>query len=187
MEKTRRDARRVVAIHVKPYLAEYANTKYSHNPETGGIQIPYFDDLYHCVWHYVGRRCKNSHQYRDPNLQISLGRPDPATEGRAWKDPAYHNHLSTAGRIEVERCLQRQFDFELHRAFLENEERGEGRLRQLDVALAFIKEYRLKSISEEALLKNFHRYRNLLRPKKPRRYDKIKRRKPYITVQNRIS
>ena len=63
------------------------------------------------------------------------------------------------------------FNFELHRVLMENEEFGRQR-RNLDVVRDFILTYRLRSISEDALLKNFYRFRNRLRPKRTRRYTK---------------
>ena len=87
------------------------------------------------------------------------------------KIPAYYNYLSPAAAKEIEGQIRRMFNFELHRVLLENEEFGRQK-RNLDVIYDFIRSYQLKSISSDALLKNFYRFRNRLRPKKVRKYQK---------------
>ena len=169
MEKHILDKRRTVSVRITPYLAEYVRGKYPHDPANGGVRFPRTDDLYHCLWHNLVRPRKDMRVERSPNLTLSIGRPRTYEVGLAWKDPAYFNHLSARGAKELEVCVQRQFDFELHRAFIESYEAGDGR-RQEDVAHDFLRQYGITSISEEALLKNWSRYRNMIRPKKPRRY-----------------
>ena len=63
------------------------------------------------------------------------------------------------------------FNFELHRVLLENEEFGRKK-RNIEIVHDFIHAYNLKSISSDALLKNFYRFRNKLRPKQTRKYKK---------------
>ncbi|MBQ6176006.1 MAG: hypothetical protein IJK29_02280 [Bacteroidales bacterium] len=175
MEPHTRALAKTASVHVKPYLAEYAMAKYPTDPANGGLLIPESDDLYHCLWSVITRPRRDSRRHPSPNLTFSLPCPSPNTLGSAWKNPARYNHIPLLSMIEIERCLQRQFDFELHRAMFENME-SDHPVRQLDVALAFIRQYRLRSIGEESLLKNFSRYRNNLRLKKARRYTKGKRR-----------
>ena len=118
MQREKRYLKKVAQVKIEPYLAEYINAKYGHDPNTGGLRIPCTTDLYHCVWENMSR-----------------------------------------------------LNFELHRALLENEEFGKER-RNLDVIYDFMRTYRLKSITEDALLKNYYRYRNRLRQKKTRKYRK---------------
>ena len=96
MEKEKWARKRVVAIRIEPYLAEYISAKYASDTTTGGVKIPYSSDLYFCIW-------------------------------------------------------------------------------ELDVIYDFIRTYQLKSISSDALLKNYYRFRNRLRPKKARHYNKSSR------------
>jgi hypothetical protein len=173
MEKEKWTRKRVVAIRIEPYLAEYISAKYESDTVTGGIRIPYSTDLYFCVWEHMSRQRANQPDVIDGNLRIYL----PFRKAGAcspWKDPAYYNYLSTSAAKEIEGQIRRMFNFELHRILLENEEFGRQR-RNLDVIYDFIRAYHLKSISSDALLKNYYRFRNRLRPKKTRQYNKSSR------------
>lgn len=108
----------------------------------------------------------------DGNLRIHLPSRRAGAISSPWKDPAYYNYLSPAAAKEIEAQIRRMFNFELHRVLLENEEFGRQR-RNLDVIYEFIHSYQLKSISSDALLKNYYRFRNRLRPKKVRKYQKV--------------
>ena len=70
-----------------------------------------------------------------------------------------------AAAKEIEKQIRRMFNFELHSVLLENEEFGRER-NNSEVIFEFIRRYRLFSISSDALLKNFYRFRNLLHPKR---------------------
>lgn len=170
MEKEKWVRKRVAEIRIEPYLAEYISAKYGIDTETGGIRIPFSTDLYFCVWEQMSRQRANQPDIVDSNLRIHLpfrkaGSTSP------WKDPACYNYISVSASKEIENQIRRMFNFELHRVLLENEEFGRKR-RNLDVIYDFIRTYQLKSISSDALLKNYYRFRNRLRPKKIRKYQK---------------
>lgn len=171
MEQKKRYSKKVATIKIEPYLAEYVSAKYGTDPMTGGVKIPPITDLYFCVWEHMSRQRSNQSEPEDGNLRISLPCRKTRVDGQAWKDPAYFNFLSLNAAKEIGGCIRRMFNFELHRVLLENEEFGKAR-RNLDVIRDFISLYRLRSISEDALLKNYYRYRNRLRPKKTRKYTK---------------
>lgn len=172
MEKEKRKIKRVATIKIEPYLAEYISAKYDKDPISGGVKIPASTDLYFCIWENMSKCRSNQPNAPEGNLRIFLPFRRSGTAGVPWKDPAYYNHLSPAAVKEVESQIRRMFNFELHRVLLENEEFGRSR-RNLDVIYEFIREYRLKSISSDALLKNYYRFRNRLRPKKTRPYRKL--------------
>ena len=109
-----------------------------------------------------------------PNLYISLPSRRPSSSlGSPWKDPAYYNYLSRESAHLIETELRRLFNFEFHRLMLQNEESGR-KSKLADVVEDFISQYNLKSITPDALLKNYQRYRSMLRPKKPRTYTRRK-------------
>lgn len=169
MENKKRCLKRVVTIKIENYLAEYISAKFKKNETCDGIEIPPHNDLYFCLWHHMAKPNEKCRPSEDGNLRIALPcRRSGSVEG-PWKDPAYYNHISQAGVKEVEACIRLQFNFELHRALLENEEFGHER-RNLDVIYEFIRMYELKSISSDALLKNYYRYRSRIRPKRARGY-----------------
>ena len=173
MHKEKRALKKIATIRIEPYLTEYIIGKYGMEQKNGTVNIPYKTDLYHCIWENMSRQRGNQSAPEDGNLRILL----PCRrggEGVPWKDPAYYNYLSAAAAKEIEGQIRRMFNFELHRVLLENEEFGRQR-RNLDVIYDFIRAYRLKSISPDALLKNYYRSRNRLRPKKTRQYNKSSR------------
>lgn len=170
MHKEKRALKKIATIRIEPYLAEYVIGKYGIEQKNGAVNIPYNTDLYHCIWENMSRQRVNQTTPEDGNIHIQLP-CRRAGEGAPWKDPAYYNYLSAAAAKEIEGLIRRMFNFELHRVLLENEEFGRQR-RNLDIIYDFIHTYKLKSISSDALLKNYYRFRNRLRPKKIRQYNK---------------
>lgn len=165
MEQKKWVTKRVVTIQIEQYLAEYICAKYRKDATTGGVKIPNTTDLYFCVWENMSKQRSNQPDITDGNLRIHLRFSQSWRHIQSLKDPAYYNYLSPAAAKEIEAQIRRMFNFELHRVLLENEEFGRQR-RNLDVIYEFIRSYQLKSISSDALLKNYYRFRNRLRPKK---------------------
>jgi hypothetical protein len=156
-------------INIEPYLAEYARAKFSTHSSDGGIIIPCSSDLYHCIWEHMAIRKKNQ---VDVNGNLLIHLPcRRASDSYAGKNPAYYNYLSTSAASDIEKCLRLMFNFELHRLLLENEEFGH-QSKNIDLIVEFRHTYSLDSISEDALLKNYYRYRNRIRSKKTRHYIK---------------
>lgn len=175
MEKEKWSLKRTVGIHIEPYLAEYISKKFKIDPKTGGVKIPYTTDLYFVVWNLMSKPKLPSVVMEAggavANLRIHLPNRRHGSEELPGKNPAYFNYLSTTAVKKIEMEVRLMFNFELHRLLLENEEFGRPR-RNLDVVYDFIHTYHLKSITPDALLKNFYRYRNRIRPKKSRSYKK---------------
>lgn len=170
MHKEKRAFKKIATIRIEPYLAEYIIGKYGMVEKNKVVNIPYNTDLYHCVWENMSKQRANQSVPDDGNLRILLP-CRRAVSGSPWKDPAYYNYLSMSAAKEIESQIRRMFNFELHRVLLENEEFGRQR-RNLDVIYDFIRSYQLKSISSDALLKNYYRFRQRLRPKRIRPYQK---------------
>lgn len=155
-------------INIEQYLAEYAATKFKQHND-GGIVIPCSSDLYHCVWEHMAIKKANQREQHG-NLLIHLPSRRSSSE-YAGKNPVYYNYLSDAAATDIEKCLRLMFNFELHRMLLENEEFGHVS-KNIDLIIDFRHAYSLKSISEDALLKNYYRYRNRIKSKKTRHYKK---------------
>ena len=172
MEKQKCYLKSIISNKIEDYLAEYITAKFKKNESGGKIEVPSNNDLYFCLWHHMSKPNGRAQPSEGCNLRIALPcRRSGAAEG-PWKDPAYYNYISQAGVKEVEACIRLQFNFELHRVLLENEEFGHKR-RNIDVVYDFIRTYELKSISPDALLKNYYRYRARIRPKRTREYKRI--------------
>ncbi len=155
MEKKKWSAKRVVTIQIEQYLAEYISAKYCKDTVTGGVKIPSTTDLYFCVWENMTKQRSNQPDVVNGNLRIHLPQRKAGVIASPWKDPAYYNYLSPAAAKEIEAQIRRI------------------QKRNLDVIYDFIRSYQLKSISSDALLKNYYRFRNRLRPKKVRKYQKV--------------
>ena len=172
MEHKKRLLLKEINIKIEGYLAEYILAKFKKNENGEKIVIPSNNDLYFCIWHHMSKPNERARLTEEGNLRIVLPcRRSGAKEG-PWKDPAYYNYISQAGVKEIEACIRLQFNFELHRVLLENEEFGHKQ-RNIDVVYDFIRTYQLKSISPDALLKNYYRYRARIRPKRTREYKRI--------------
>lgn len=148
-------------ITITPYLAEYIIGKYNHCNK-GEVRIPDSSDLYHIIWEYMSRRPDNVPVLESGNLEIAL--PDR----RAGKDPAVYNYLSVRAVKGIELHIKNMFNQELHSELMDNDRRGHF-LDNIDVVHKFLCTYGIVSISEDALLKNYYRYREALRQRKKRK------------------
>lgn len=171
MENKKWVSKRVASIHIEPYLAEYISKKMEIEPKTGGIKIPYTDDLFHLVWRLMSKPDGRCNVMANDNLKIYLPSRRASEDGLLGKNPVYYNYLSRESAKKLEAYIRLMFNFEFHRLMMENEELGRPRRNQ-DVVDDFIKAYQLKSITPDALLKNFYRFRQRVFPKKTRKYKK---------------
>ena len=149
------------SIAIEPFLAEYIYGKYN-NGASEPVKIPDSSDLYHIVWEYMMKRPKDVSPIDEGNLLIAL--PDR----RVGKDPLVYNYLSKRAGKGIEKFIKNMFNQELHDTLMDNDKRGHF-LDNVDVVYRFLSQYGIESITPDALLKNFYRYREALRQKKKRR------------------
>ncbi len=149
------------SINIEPYLAEYLRGKYNNGSEEA-FRIPDNTDLYHTIWTLMAKRQKNQSPVDNGNLTFIL------PERRIGKDPEVYNFLSPNSVRLIEKEVRRMFNRELHTAMDENDMNGHL-LNNLDVVHHFLCSYCIDSISEDALLKNFYRWRENIRKRKIRR------------------
>lgn len=149
------------SITITPYLAEYLRGKYN-NGAVEPFHIPDNTDLYHIVWSFMTRRRKDVSPVDDGNLTFLL--PDR----RAGKDPAYYNYLSEPAARAIEKEIRRVFNQELHSLMLENDQNGHA-YDNIEIVHRFLCSYCIESVTEDALLKNYYRWRDSIRKRKHRR------------------
>ncbi len=154
------------SIIIEPFLAEYLRGKYN-NGANEPFRIPDTTDLYHTIWSLMARRRKDQSPVDKGNLTIIL------PERRIGKDPEVFNYLCQRSAKLIELEVRRMFNRELHGLMDENEQNARE-LTNLDVVHNFLCAYAIESISEDALLKNFYRWRENLRKRKVRREYKKK-------------
>lgn len=147
-------------ITITPYLAEYLIAKYNNWSESP-ITIPDNTDLYHLLWQLMARRPIEASAIDQGNLVINL------PKRRLGKDPMYFNYLSPHSCTIIQRMVKRMFDLELHEVMTANIRNGRP-YRDIDVVYRFMQDYGLESISEDALIKNYYRYKDGLRKKRVR-------------------
>ncbi len=149
------------SINITPYLAEYLRGKYN-NGSDDPVRIPDNTDLYHIIWQLMARRPSGRSPLDVGNLTICL--PDR----RVGKDPQIYNYLYPRSVKMIDAHIRRMFNYDLHESMMENRQNGYI-LTNLDVAHRFLCAYGIISLSEDALLKNFYRYRENIRKRAKRR------------------
>lgn len=154
------------SIQIEPYLAEYLRGKYN-NGSGEPFRIPDNTDLYHIIWTLMSKRRCDQSPVDNGNLTFIL------PERRIGKDPQVYNYLSPRSVKIIELEIRRIFNRELHTVMDENDQSGHE-LSNLDIVHNFLCSYCIESISEDALLKNFYRWRDNIRKRKYRREYKKK-------------
>lgn len=155
----------MIKIHItlKTHLAEYLNGKY-FSKDQECVCLPDKLDLYHTLWNLLEKvpaNCK-------PNLEgnICLGLPDR----RLGKDPAIYNYLGLRSIQIINLRVEALFFGEL-RSRLDIGKNIYGLMYQ-DIVYEFKSEYMIDSITDDALLKDFYRWRENIRKKEKRKYRK---------------
>jgi hypothetical protein len=138
-------------IQITPYLAEFLVAK-MNNFSWQPFAIPANTDLYHLVWELMARRPAGLSPNDRGNISIIL------PHRRLGKDPLYFNYLSPKSQLIINKHIKALFDLELHSALCRNIKNGRP-LNDLDVVHQFMCNYAVESVSEDALIKNFYRWR----------------------------
>jgi len=153
------------SINIEPYLAEYLCGKYNQGL-SGPFKIPDKTDLYHAIWDLMTTRRKDNPQIDTGNITLIL------PNRRIGKNPLYFNYLSQRSAKIIEKDVRRMFNRELHLIMDEND-LNNHEYSNIDLVYRFLNAYHITSISADALLKNFYRWRDSVRKRgKRRKYTK---------------
>ena len=137
---------------IPPHLAEYLNGKFN-GCGTGPISLPDTSDLYHLLWGLMSRRPAGVSPIDEGNVFLQL--PDR----RAGKDPQYFNYISgRAAKLFADR-VNSLFIAELHQR-MDDTHISTHPICFTDVVHLMLSEYDINSISEDALIKNYRRWRD---------------------------
>lgn len=146
-------------IQIKDCLAEYLIGKF-YDPDIKCVCIPDKLDLYHTIWNLLEKRPVNCPiDYGN----VTLGLP----HRRLGKNPDYYNYLGARSAKIIEKRVETLFWGELRQTIDENKQ--VFFIDYQDTVYEFINKYKIESISPDALLKDFYRWRELIRKKKKRR------------------
>ncbi|MPL74363.1 hypothetical protein SDC9_20235 [bioreactor metagenome] len=140
-------------IHVHQHLAEYIIGKYGirmNNPVTLPDNIP----LYHFLWDLMSKR-PEGHAIDTGNVELVL--PDR----RDGKNPRIYNYISARGAKLLQFKIETMLWTELHDELDHNKHRLG--VEYIDTIHIFCNKYNITGISEDAMLKNYYRWRNVTR------------------------
>ena len=143
-------------INVREHICEYAIGKFGtdfSNP----ISVDYKTDLYVAIWDLLSPRPADK-PIDHGNLEIVI--PNRRTEGEQGKKPERFNYFSEKAARIIDYKIETMMLAELHDLLDENKHR-KGIEYQITVHI-FVNKYQVRSITEDALLKNYYRWRKKL-------------------------
>lgn len=146
-------------IEVKPYLKEYLLGKFCAAEEQP-VRFPDKIDIYHLIWDLLEKRPVNAPIDRG-NLEIVLPH---RTDG---KSPFVYNYLGIRSQKRIEQRITIMMWSELH-YFLDFNKHKLG-VNYINSIHYFMRKYSIDSLSEDAFLKNFYRWRGEMRRKAKKR------------------
>lgn len=149
-----------IRIEVAPPVAEYIRGKY-YDPEAGCVRFPPGLDIYILIWDLLKKRPSDA-PIDTGNLEFAL------PNRREGKDPETYNYISQRAAKQLGEKLRKMMMAEIH-DFMDENKHAEG-ITFKDSAYRFICKYGIESISDDALLKNYQRWRNETRRRYKRNY-----------------
>ena len=156
-------------ITISPYLAEYMIGKFNNFVDEP-LKLDPHSDLYCLIWDLMRKRPANASPVDTGNLSFYL--PDR----RVGKSPEVYNYLCPDSVILIEQHIKKLFNLELHQLLLDNHSNFRP-IQDIQVIHKFMCTYGIDSISEDALVKNFYRWREaLVKREKRREYSRTKKR-----------
>ena len=154
-------------ITIKPHLAEYSMSKWNKD-ETQYVAFPSNTDLYITVFDLLQKRPMDC-QHDIGNLEIAIPnrRADEDTGFR--KNPEIYNYLSSRSCRIVERRIETLFWADVHQFIDERKIKG---IEYIESIHTFLCLYKIESITEDALIKNYYRWRENIRKRTKRKYQR---------------
>lgn len=149
-----------VKITVEPYVAEYIRGKY-FDTEEGAVHFPSGLDLYVAIFDLLQKRPAES-PVDTGNLEFCL--PDR----RIGKSPEVYNFLSAESARILGNKMRVMMWAELHDYMDENKHLHGIQFKES--VYVFLRRYGIEAITEDALLKNYQRWRDKQRRRKKRAY-----------------
>lgn len=152
-------------INIDPAVAEYVRGRY-FDAGIGAVHFPPGSDIYILLYDLVQRRPAD-HFVDAGNLEFCL--PDR----RAGKSPETYNYFSARSAKIIGDKLRTAMWADLH-DYMDEQKHRYG-LQLKDSAYAFLVRYGITSITEDALLKHYQRWRDKMRRRAKRKYSKKNR------------
>lgn len=147
---------------VEPHVAEYIRGKF-YDSQAGTVRFPSTMDIYILIYDLLQRRPAD-HPFDTGNLEFAL------PERREGKDPLSYNYLSGRAQKILGDKMRLMMWAELHDLMDENKHINGIQFKES--VFLFMRKYDVESITEDALLKNYQRWRDKIRRKKKRGYSR---------------
>lgn len=146
-------------ITIKEHLREYVIGKFGFDEEKP-VQFPHEYDIYHLIFDLTEKRPSGT--IDKGNLEIYL--PEPRNGG---KKTATYNYLNIRSQSIIESKIETMMWAELH-DLLDYNKHMLG-FQYNETIYLFMKKYKIVSITEDAMIKNYYRHREKIRRKQVRR------------------
>ena len=163
---------RTTLISVPPHLAEYAKNSFASGRGDGSVVFPSHSTLHHALVDGM-RRPLPGEPAATGNLLVVLPWSRLADEGPV-KNPFYYCRVSHEAACRIAIALRHRFNYEFLTLMMDNELHGRPETH-LRLIRRFLRSHGIRSLSEDALVKKFRRYRMLVCPRRVRKYTKKRR------------
>lgn len=149
-------------ITVPEHLKEYICGKYGDESQSP-VRIPDSLDLYHCIYDLLEKRPADQLIDRG-NLELIL------PERSIGKRPESYNYLGVRSQKILAKKIEIMMWAEVH-DLLDTLKHRDG-IDYKDAVHLFICKYRIESLTEDAFLKNYYRWRGTVRRREKRKYQR---------------
>lgn len=154
-------------IKIEDHLVEYCIGKYGSD-FTEPVRFHDNTDVYHTIYYLTQKRPDNV--FTDSgNLEVVLPSKDKEGE-EIRKNPEVYNYISIRGSRILNKKIKLMFWCELHE--LIDAERHINGNEISDTVYTFMNKYRITKITEDALIKNYQRWRQTIRQRQRRSFKK---------------
>ena len=153
----------IIKIAIKRHLSEYLESKF-FKTEVDAVVLPDCLDLYHVLWDLVGKRPAGV--LDEHGLKLAL------PHRQEGKDPRVYNWISKRGLRILEKKVELMFWAEFH-DHVDYCKHVLG-LDYSDSVYTFMNRHSITGISEDAMVKNYYRWRAKVRKRDIKRLYKVK-------------
>lgn len=138
-----------ISIHIKPHLEEYLLAKYPSDIP-GVVRLPDTTDLYHLLYELMAIRPSDK-PIEQGTLRIKLPRR------HSGKNPLYYNYLSPDSIKLISKKVEALFWADAH-FWIDYQKHIVGQ-NCTEAIYQWMERYNITAISEDAIRKNYYRWR----------------------------
>ena len=153
-------------IKLRQHLAEYCIGKWGTD-ENQPVKFPAHTELYVTIYNLTRKRPADCPLDKG-NLEVVLPNRRLDDESQIRKNPEVYNWISPRGSFIIDHKIEIAFWSELHELLDENRHRYG--ITYSETVYTFLSVYQISSISEDALIKNYYRWRENRRKREKRKY-----------------